>query len=168
MQYKTQALTSAVDRTNFSCSNEILDTYFRTQASQDIKKRVAMCYVSIDVATDLVRGFYTLSNCSILSEDVPEEVRKRFPKSYESLPTTLISRLAIDQDHQGQGLGQTLLVDAMLRCLDITKTLGSIAVVVDPIDENAVTFYQKYGFILLPGSGRMFLPMKTIKSVFAK
>lgn len=28
------------------------------------------------------------------------------------------------------------------------------------IDEGAVNFYTKYGFIMLPDSGKMFLPMK--------
>jgi hypothetical protein len=41
-----------------------------------------------------------------------------------------------------------------------------MAVVVDPIDEEAVSFYKKYGFIELPGSGKMFLPMNTIAKVF--
>jgi hypothetical protein len=41
-----------------------------------------------------------------------------------------------------------------------------MAVVVDPIDEDAVRFYQKYGFILLPDSGKMFLPMNIIARLF--
>jgi hypothetical protein len=40
-----------------------------------------------------------------------------------------------------------------------------MAVIVDPIDADAVRFYQKYGFILLPDRGKMFLPMETICAV---
>jgi hypothetical protein len=29
----------------------------------------------------------------------------------------------------------------------------------DPLDEDAVAFYKKLGFIMLPDSGKMFLPM---------
>lgn len=32
----------------------------------------------------------------------------------------------------------------------------SIGVVVDPLDEDAVAFYKKFGFITLPDSGKMF------------
>jgi hypothetical protein len=41
-----------------------------------------------------------------------------------------------------------------------------MAVVVDPIDEQAQHFYGRYGFIRLPKSGKMFLPMKTLGDLF--
>jgi hypothetical protein len=48
----------------------------------------------------------------------------------------------------------------------LSKKAGSFAVVVDPLDEEAEGFYTKYGFIQLPDSGKMFLPMKTIEVLF--
>jgi len=42
-----------------------------------------------------------------------------------------------------------------------------MAVIVDPIDESAIKFYEKYGFTLLPDSGKMFLSMKTVETLFA-
>jgi hypothetical protein len=59
-----------------------------------------------------------------------------------------------------------LLIDALKRSYEISKTIGSFAVVVDPIDQDAEDFYVKYGFIKLPDSGKMFLPMKTINQLF--
>ena len=54
-----------------------------------------------------------------------------------------------------------------MRCYDVSNLgIGSMAVIVDPIDKEAVTFYKKYGFIELPDSGKMFLSMKTIKGLF--
>ncbi len=44
--------------------------------------------------------------------------------------------------------------------------IRSLAVVVDPINEEAILFYRKYGFIQPPDSGKMFLPMKTISKLF--
>ena len=41
-----------------------------------------------------------------------------------------------------------------------------MAVIVDPIDQEAIDFFSKFGFILLPVSGRMFLPMATIAQLF--
>jgi hypothetical protein len=37
---------------------------------------------------------------------------------------------------------------------------------VNPLDEEAVKFYEKYDFISLPDSGKMFLPMATIATLF--
>jgi hypothetical protein len=44
--------------------------------------------------------------------------------------------------------------------------IASAAIIVDPIDENAIKFYAKYGFILLPDSSRMFLAMETLDNLF--
>lgn len=58
------------------------------------------------------------------------------------------------------------LIDALKRCFETTDSIGAYAVIVDPLDNEAATFYEKYGFIKLPDSGKMFLPMKTIKGLF--
>jgi len=41
-----------------------------------------------------------------------------------------------------------------------------MAVIVDSIDDKAQRFYEKYGFIILPDSEKMFLAMKTIEQLF--
>jgi GNAT superfamily N-acetyltransferase len=74
--------------------------------------------------------------------------------------------LAIDKNFQGKGLGKLLLFDALKRCYDASCLIGAYSVVVDPLDNEAERFHRKYGFIKLPGSGKMFLPMKTVKELF--
>jgi ribosomal protein S18 acetylase RimI-like enzyme len=74
-----------------------------------------------------------------------------------------LGRLAIDETLFRQGFGELLLVDALKRTYEVSiNVLGSIALIVDPIDENALAFYERYGFISLPDSGKMFLPMSVI------
>ena len=92
---------------------------------------------------------------------------KKLPPSYQDIPATLLGRLAIDSVYKGQGLGELLLIDALKRSYDVSKSnVGSMAVIVDPIDENAVKFYEKYGFIRLPDSGKMFIAMESIAQLF--
>jgi GNAT superfamily N-acetyltransferase len=114
----------------------------------------------------LIEGYYTLSNSSISKDLIPIDIQKKLPPSYTSIPVTLLGRLAVDQRFHGKGFGKLLLIDALFRCHQLSKTAGSFAVVVDPIDEAAEAFYTKYGFIKLPDSGKMFLPMKTISASF--
>lgn len=59
-----------------------------------------------------------------------------------------------------------LLVDALSRSYEISKSIGSFALVVDPLDDEAEKFYTKYAFILLPDSQKMFLSIKTIGKLF--
>jgi len=79
------------------------------------------------------------------------------------VPATLLGRLAVDRRYQRQGLGVFLLLDALARALRATGDVGSVAVVVDAIDEPARAFYERCEFIALPDQRRrLFLPMKSI------
>ena len=166
MSQISEPLNSKHKKSDFSCGKEMLDNYLHKQANQDIKRKLSVCFVIKEVETNLIKGYYTLSNNSIPLEVVPNEIRKKLPRSYEAIPTTLLGRLAIDNKFQGQGIGKLILVDALKRSYELSKTIGSFAVVVDPIDKDAERFYDKYGFIKLPDSGKMFLPMKTIGQLF--
>lgn len=164
MTYKTVPLGKTHKREYFSCGKETLDSYFKRQASQDIKRKLSACFV-LEGNGNTVEGYYTLSNDSVPLAMVPEEIRKKMPASYTNLPTTLLGRLAVDTRFRGQGLGELLLMDALQRCYDLPEQIGSMAVIVDPLDDEAATFYKQYGFIALE-SGRMFLPMKTVAVLF--
>ncbi|MES2416753.1 MAG: GNAT family N-acetyltransferase [Bacteroidota bacterium] len=161
MSIKIELLNFSLNKKDFSCGKEMLDNYLHAQASQDIKRK--LCVVFTMFEGTVIKGYYTLSNASIPSSIMPEELRKKMPKSYETLPVTLLGRLAIDSKFKGNGLGGIILLDALKRSYEIAnKSLGSIGVVVDPLDDDAVAFYEKFGFILLPDSGKMFLPMSDI------
>ena len=129
-----------------------------------MNRDLSACFVLIDKVNNVL-GYYTLSANSIKREDSPERLRKKLPPSYNELPTILVGRLAIDKSIKGNGFGEILLVDALRRCLKISESMGTISVIVDPIDDKAQAFYSRYGFILLPSSGKMFLPIKTIKEL---
>lgn len=165
MELKITNLENNHDKKSFSCGHSMLDNYIQRQAKQDIKRDLSACFVLVDEECYLVVGYYTLSANSISREDFPINISKKLPKSYQDLPTILLGRLAIDEKFKGRGYGELILLDALNRCVEISKNLGTLAVVVDPIDSNAKMFYSKYGFILIPGTGKMFIPIKTIKDL---
>lgn len=165
MSYVAIPLDAAFKKDGFSCGKAALDIYIQKQVSQDIKRKLALCFVIIE--NKIIKGYYTLSNNSISQEQVPDEIRKKLPKSYTGIPTTLLGRLAVDEKFKGQGIGETLLLDALKRSYDVSKSsIASMAIIVDPIDEEAVSFYKKYGFIKLPDSCKMFIAMKTVGNLF--
>ncbi len=165
-QYVTELLSKTHNRNEFSCGNKILDFYLHKIAGQDVKRKLAACFVLSEDSVS-IKGFYTLSSASIHRNLIPGEFRKKYIKTYENLPVTLLGRLAVSNNNKGQGIGELLLIDALKRCFNVAdKSIGSIAVIVDPIDENSVKFYEKYGFTLLPGSKKMFISMMTIKKLF--
>jgi len=153
------------NRKNFDCENEQLNKYLKQQASQDIKKDLAACFVILDEENDDIIGYYTLSSASIPREDLPSEHSKKIPSNYNA-PVILLGRLAIDKSHKGKGLGTLLLVDSMKRCLKALDYVASMAIVTDPIDDDAEKFYLKYGFKKLPTSKRLFITMSTVEKSF--
>jgi GNAT superfamily N-acetyltransferase len=162
----TENLNSKHRKKEFSCGNDMLDNYLQKQANQDIKRKLSACFVLNDDETNLIKAYYTLSNNSIPQNLIPAKFQKKLPKSYTLIPTTLLGRLAVDTRFQGKGIGKLLLIDALKRSYEISKSIGSFAVIVDPIDKEAEKFYDKFGFIKLPDSGKMFLPLNTIKTLF--
>lgn len=164
MELKIVNLDKKYDKSKFTCGYELLDNYIKRQAKQDVNRDLSACFVLVD-ENDIVKGYYTLSANSIKREEFSDDLVKKLPPSYSELPTILLGRLAIDESIKGKGYGEKILLDALNRSLRISESMGSIAVVVDPIDEIAQNFYSQYGFILLPTSGKMILPMKTIKEM---
>ena len=161
MSVKIDLLNSLLNKKDFNCGKHMLDNYLHTQAGQDVKRK--LCVVFAMFEDTIIKGYYTLSNASVPAELMPEAIKKKMPASYNALPVTLLGRLAIDAKFKGQGLGGILFIDALKRSFSVaSQSLGSIGVVVDPLDDDAVAFYEKFGFVLLPDSGKMFLPMADI------
>ena len=128
-----------------------------------MKKKVSVCFVHCNSDHSII-GYYTLSNGSISRTELPPTLQHRLPH-YEQLPVIILGRLAIDRSHQKKNLGALLLMDALQRSYAAAAAIGSYAVFVHPIDEAASRYYQRFGFILLPDSGKLFLPMQTIEMV---
>jgi GNAT superfamily N-acetyltransferase len=157
----------AHDRAAFSCGTEALDNYIKKQASQDVKKKVAVVYVATPDGRTIL-GYYTLSQYSVHFDEIPIEISKKFPK-YPAVPATLLGRLARHSSTQGQGVGELLLLDALYRALTMSEQIASAAIVTDAKDQKAIDFYKKYGFIELPkAERRLFFPMASISALFPK
>lgn len=152
------------DRGSFRCGEEVLDRYLQTQATQDIRRRVANCFVAVEAAGSQIAAYYTISAASVPFVDLPAEQAKRLPR-YPTLPAVRIGRLAVDQRFQGRGLGAALLADAMHRTLQAAP--AAYTLIVDVKNEKAVAFYQRHGFRPLISDPRsLFLPLATALKAF--
>ncbi len=161
---KIQLLEKTHNRKDFICDEDSLTEYIKKQVNQDIRKRLATCFVAIDNKQNVI-GYYTLTSESLGRELIPEKYLKQVPKNYNA-PVILLGRLARDITTKGTGLGEHLLLDALFRSYNLSnESVGAMAVVVDPINEKAIEFYKKYGFEQLPDSEKMFLPMKVIEQL---
>jgi predicted GNAT family N-acyltransferase len=169
-KYKIEPLRDH-DRADFSCGNASLDRYIREQVSQDVKRGLACVLVIAGAeAKDSPRtilAYYTLSSRELRLNQLPPELAKKTAK-YEYVGVTLLGRLAVAERCKGMGLGVLALLNALDRSLAASKEVASWAVFVDAIDNEAASFYRKYGFIELPENPlKLLLPMKTIARSFS-
>ncbi len=157
--FRLEPLGEAHDRTEFACGQDPLDRYFQTQATQDIRRRVATCFVAVEVTTKLVAAYYTLASAGIPITELPPDLAKKLPR-YPSIPAVRVGRLAVDARFQGRGLGGALLADALRRVMGSAPAV--YALLVDAKDEKAAAFYRHHGFIaLLSQPLTLFLPVAT-------
>ena len=153
-------LDSAQDRAAFRSDSDPLNRYLREQVTQDIRRRVAACFVAL-ADGQRIAGYYTLASASLLLTDLPASTGKKLPR-YPTVPVVRMGRLAVDQAFEGQGLGGALLADALDRAS--RSEIAAFALMVDAKDEAAAAFYRHHGFIVLPDSPlSLFLPLATVQ-----
>ena len=154
------ALDKSFDRDTFDCGSEELNNFLKAKARQNQKAGFNRTFVAVksDDPDKKVLGFYSLSMGEIDLSNLPEALRKKFPK--HPVPIARMGRLAVDKSTQGQGLGKFLLVDAMKRVQTASASVGVYALLVDAKDDPAKNFYKKYGFIELTDEPMtLFLPL---------
>ncbi len=124
-------------------------------------------YVAVRPGEKQVLGYYTLASGSISFQNLPDSSARKLPR--HPVPVILLARLAVDQSVQGQGWGVGLLIDALQKSLGLADKLGIHAVEVDAIDQQAKSFYERYGFVpLLDHAFHLFLPVTAIQAAIKR
>jgi ribosomal protein S18 acetylase RimI-like enzyme len=153
------------DRAGFSCGVPALDTYFKAQVGQDVRRHVTSCFVAVETETGIVAGFYTIAAASIPMSELPSAVAKKLPR-YPSVPAIRVGRLAVDLRFRMRGLGGALLADAAARA--IRAEVAAFAMIVDAKDDGAVAFCEHHGFRRLTSLPRcLFLALATAENALA-
>ena len=95
----------------FSCGFRSLDWWLKTKARRNENACASRTYVLCDQG-DQVIGYYALATGSLSPEQAPRKVKRNMPNP---IPVMVLGRLGIDENHQGQGLGDALLRDAIFQ-----------------------------------------------------
>jgi len=120
--------------------------------------------VALGDAPRKIAGHYSLSAASFEKDELPPAQAKRLP--HYPVPAAILGRLAVDRERQRQGLGETLLLDAIHRVVRASATLAVYAIIVDAKNERAMTFYGRYGFRAFTSAPRrLFLPLETFEKL---
>ena len=85
--------------------------------------------------------------CKVLADDIPHQWKRKYPKI---IPAAQLAKLAVTHDHQRQGNGELLLIDAMQKTLNVSSAMGIAGLFVDAKLQQAKDYYNQFGFISLP------------------
>ena len=165
---KVELLDSAHHRAGFDCGVEPLNRYFHQIARQHISKGISKTFVLVDESSSEpkpVLGFFTISLCQVLGQQVPAKWAKKLP---EQIPAMRLGRLAVARTQHGAGYGKALLVEALHRIARVADLAGGIGLFVDAKDKAAAAFYVRFGFEPTPSSPlTLFMPTETIRQLVA-
>jgi GNAT superfamily N-acetyltransferase len=131
-------------REGFDSGAPDLDQWLVKYAWQNQQANNAVTYVITDGGR--VVGYYAIAMAAVAKQAAPPRLE---PKTRPGqIPCILLARLAVDRDHQGQGLGFELLRDALLRAVGLSASIGAVAVIVHCRDDAAKAFYLHMGDFL--------------------
>jgi GNAT superfamily N-acetyltransferase len=166
-EWSIEQLDATHERGAFCCGKAPLDTFLQQRASQHAKNGLSRTFVATRPGEKRVLGYYASSAGSFTLDHLPEKDRKRLPR--HPVPTVHLGRLAVDQSVRGQGLGRILLFHFLKKAQEISRTVGVYAVDLWSKDEEARSFYIKYGFLELQDDRlHLYLPLATVAQMFAQ
>jgi GNAT superfamily N-acetyltransferase len=161
---RPQPLEKRHARDGFDCGKPELNDWLQRHALVSQASDSAQVYVTTEPGSDVVAGYYALAAAQVGYEDALERVRKGQPR-HRPIPAVLLARLAVDLQHQGRGVGRSLLQDALGRALAAAEAIGARAVLVHAKDDEARAWYERYGFAPSPTDPlHLLLLMKDIRA----
>jgi len=148
-----QPLDASHHLEEFDCGKPALTDWLLHHARQAQGSGSARTFVVCD--KDRVVGYFSLTVGQIDTLEAPERIRRgmgQYP-----IPLVILARLAVDLDYQKQGLGFSLLQDAIMRTVAISEQAGIRALLTHPIDAEAEAFYRRFGFEPTPAHDRQLI-----------
>ena len=130
---------------DFVCGEPALDEWLKRHARSAHAADSARVFVATLDDRKTVVGYYALAAAQVAPEDATARARKGQPRT-RPVPAILLARLAVDQRHQGAGLGRSLLQDVLLRCVDAAEEIGARVLLVHAKHEAAKEWYMQFGF----------------------
>lgn len=142
-----EPLTKAHVLTGFNSARVSLNAWLIDRAMGNEEQGASRTFVICEENTQNVISYYCLAQGAIGHDAVSAKSKKNMPNP---LPVTVLGRLAVVQSHAGKGLGVALLKDAVLRARLASIQVASRGIFVQALDEEAASFYFKFGFTRSP------------------
>ena len=156
-----EPLNAGHDLSQFSCGKPALDHWLKTRALSNQEKGFTVVMVAHDAGR--VVGYYGLAPTAVVPTGMPRSIKTGQPPN--PVPCLLLGQLATDLEWAGQGIGTGLLAHALTRCVQGARLIGGRALIVNAIDPDAASFWQRRGF--LPSKDDQLVLFRSIADIVA-
>ena len=146
----------------FTCGVKFIDAYLR-QGYDLEEANFARLFIAVDAADKTqVVGYYALHMMHIEARQTPATIsRNLHPDAV--IGAAKVVNFAVRKDFQSSGIGTDLFRSALKRVKDVSKDVGTWAVVLDALNDDAERFYRRFGFdTLVSNTRRLYLPVSAI------
>ena len=136
-----EALGAEHETAAFDCGSEAQTTWLRRNALQAHSSDSARVYVVCRAETRRVIGYYALAAGAVERDGAPPRVVAglgQYP-----VPVIVLTRLGVDIEEQGRGVGAALVRDAFLQSASIADRLGVRALLIHAESPEAAAFYRR-------------------------
>ena len=130
---------------HFDCGEPALDDWLKRHALSAQASGSARVFVTTLDDGQTVVGYYALAAAQVAPEDATTRALKGQARA-RPVPAILLARLAVDREHQGAGLGRSLLQDVLLRCVEAADAIGARVLLVHAKHDAAKAWYMQYDF----------------------
>ncbi len=133
-------LTPDHDRSIFDCGSAEQTSWLRQHGLIAQQADTARVHVACPAGESRVVGYYALAAGSVRRDGAPPRVAQgtgQYP-----IPVVILTRLGVDVQEQGRGLGAALVRDALLQTAWFADRVGVRALLIHAESEAAAAFYR--------------------------
>jgi GNAT superfamily N-acetyltransferase len=142
VSYRVEPLAAEHVLDSFDCGHEALDIWLQQHARRAAGQGTRT-YLLVEEATEAIVGYFALAPHLLERDEAPRRIGRGAP---QRIPAILLAKLALQRSLHGQGLGAELLVHALSTIVAAARSAGGRLVVIDAIDDNAISFYRANDF----------------------
>jgi GNAT superfamily N-acetyltransferase len=128
------------DVATFECRSREQTDWLRRHARQSAATGTTRVFVVTEPGSEFVVAYYGWCMAQVAPAAAPVRLRKgagRYPQ-----PVALLTRLGVDVNHEGRGLGAALLQDVFARLLELSVDIGCRGLLVHAESLEARAFYR--------------------------
>ncbi len=158
--YIIQQLNKEHERKSFDCGQPKINDFLKQQANQSAKKHYSQTHVLINNKhPERIIGFYTLTSI-LIDKPMQHQINIKYP--FDLFGVNL-ARMGIDTEFQNNSLSSLLIIDALEKTIIVNNKMGCQGLFLDAKNLELITYYKKFGFILLSDTdNKMWMPMGTL------